>query len=230
MSRVTSVQWIEIKLPAAGAVTPADGGKAETHEERLKKLLRIHDMDPRPVFLYFHFGHEDVKKSSDLTPEGKASAKQCGVMAEAEFTRWGPLVRCVEVNMDASDRATAESLGIGAGPSYALVAHDLSVIAKSEDFTNGKAAATFIRSTLSTAKGFTDYWKALQTRTEEQKTLLAQARDLVKQKKPEEALATYDQIRFSELRIGEFFDEACAEAAKIEAQLAEKAEKKNKSK
>jgi hypothetical protein len=225
VSRVTAVQWIEVRLPAAGSTTPDDGGKAETHEERLKKLLRIHSMDPRPVFLYFHYGHEDVKKQSELTVEGKAAAKQCGVMAEDEFTRWGPLVRCVEVDMDRSDRATAELLGLGAGPSFALVAHDLSVIAKTEDFATGKTAAAFIRSNLSTAKAYSEYWQSLQTRMDEQKAALAKARELAKQKKPDEALAAYDLIRFSELRIGEFFDDACREAEKIETQLAEKKSK-----
>jgi len=167
-------------------------------------------MDPRPTLLYFHHPHEDVEKPGAA---GKASRKLCRMLAEEAFARWGLLVRCFEVDAENSDAKVLERLGAGDGPSFAIVDENLAVVAKSGSFVNAKTAAAFVRDAV-TAK-FPAYWKSVSERIEEQKKLVAEARALAKQKKFDEAVARYDTVVWSDLRVGDFFDDACKEWAEV---------------
>lgn len=220
MNRIAEVQWLEVKLEAPKTVTLTEGDKTpgESEDEYLRRLFRIHPMDPRPVFLYFHYGHEkDPKSKAPVSAAGKASEKQCGVMADAKFIRWGPLVRCIEVDMDRSDARIAQRVGLGDGASYAFVNEKLSAVAKAEDFADGAAAAAFIEKAIKTH--YADYWKTLEERIAEQKVTLAAAKELEKQKKLDEALDKYREIVNSDLRIADFWEDTYKDAEKLAAKL-----------
>ena len=212
---MSSITWHEVRLTAAPVVTPKEGAAGSAvpptdGDDHLKKLLRVHRMDPRPTLLYFHYPHEDVEKPG---ASGKASRKLCRMLAEEAFARWGLLVRCFEVDAENSDAKVLERLGVGEGPSFAIVDENLAVVAKSGSFVNAKTAAAFVRDAV-TAK-FQEYWKAVSARVEEQRKLVAEARALAKQKKFDEALTRYDTVVWSDLRIGDFFDDACKEWAEV---------------
>jgi hypothetical protein len=216
---MSSITWNEVVLTAAPAVTPKEGEKSPgggtgsggtgdggAGDEHLRKLLRVHRMDPRPTFLYFHHPHEDVEKPGAA---GKASRKLCRMLAEEAFARWGLLVRCFEVDAEKSDAKVLERLGAGDGPSFAIVDENLAVVARSGSFVSAKTAAAFVRDAVTTK--FPAYWKSVAERVEEQRKLVAEARTLAKQKKFDQAVARYDAVVWSELRIGDFFDDACKE-------------------
>lgn len=213
---VSSIPWHEVRLTPAPAVTPKEGEPApKTEDEHLKDLLRIHRMDPRPTLLYFHYPHEDLEKPGVA---GRASKKLCEMLADETFARWGLLVRCVEVDAEKSDARILERLGVGTGPSFSLVNEKLEVVAKSGPFATSKGAAAFLKQNVTA--GFPDFWKVLQERIDAQKALIAEGRALAKQKKFDEALARYDAVVFSDLRIADFFEDACREAEDVAAAAA----------
>ena len=188
---ISSIPWIEVRLTAAPVVTPKAGEAAapKTEDEHLREVLRIHRMDPRPTFLYFHYPHEDLEKPG---VSGRVSKKQCEMLADDAFARWGMLVKCFEVDAEKSDPKILARLGVGEGASFAIVDEKLQVVAQSSPFATAKTAGAFVKQAVSTR--FPDYWKALQERVEEQKKLLAEARTLAKQKKFEGSLARYDAV------------------------------------
>lgn len=204
---------MDLKLPALdpGPATGGDG-KAEDADTRVRRILKVSEWDLKPVLLYFHYPHEDEDKP---TADGRASKKQCGQLIEEEFSRWGILFRCYEVDMSASDRAFAEKVGAGTGTSFALVNGKGEPFARSGTFANVKALRDWLQKSLK--DGTPLYWDALQKQVAEQKTLLEEARALAKKQDWKAAKTRYDEIRGSTLRIGEHWDAALDEAAKVEA-------------
>jgi hypothetical protein len=210
---------MEVSLAAIPVVTPKAGEPApKTLDDHLRETLRIHRMDPRPAFLYFHWPHEtDPDSKAKPGPDGRRSSKLCDLLGDDAFTRWGSLVRCIEVDASMSDAKILERLGVGEGPSFAIVDERLEVVARSGAFGSAKGAAAFVKETLASKCG--EYWKSVQARLEEQKKALAEARSFAKRKEWRESLARYDLIRRSDLRIADFFDDAVREAADVERKL-----------
>lgn len=218
---VSPIQWQEVQLQPAAAITPKEGEKAgKTGDEQLAETLRIHRMDPRPTLLYFHHEHEDIEKPDAA---GRATKKLCEMLADDAFTRWGLLIKCVEVNVAKSDAKLIQRLGAGEGPSFAILDHKLEVVAKSGAFATPKLAGIFVRDAVTTS--FPNYWKELNRRIEEQRKVVAEARALVKEKKLEDALTRFDSVIFSDVRVGDFFDDICREADTVAVAI-EKARKK----
>lgn len=180
-------------------------------------------MDPKPAFLYFHFPHDEKGEKGErgekdkVSADGRVSKKQCGQLVDDEVARWCALFKCYEVDMAKSDRAAADRLGAGTGTSYAVVDGKVQVVAKCGPAANSKAMVAFLKETLQSS--CPTYWDGLQKRLEEQKSLLDEARKLAARKDWAAALEKYDLIRLSDLRIGDFFDDAVSEAAKVEAKV-----------
>lgn len=196
--------------PADGAdAKAADPAATESEEVRaqLRRLVKVSEFDLKPAFLYFHYPHEDDDKK--LTPDGRTSKRQCEIMADEQVARWAMLFRCFEVEMGRSDRSTAGRLGAVQGTCYAVVGGKVNVIGKSGPFANAKTAAAFLRDTLKTASP--DLWAEVQRRVEEQKVVLAEARKHMEKREWKAAVEKYDLIVKSDLRIGDFWDDAAKE-------------------
>jgi hypothetical protein len=167
-------------------------------------------MDPRPIFLYFHYPHEDDEKS---TPDGRASKKQCGSVDEEKVARWCLLYRCYEVDMGRSDRKSAERLGAGPGTSFAIINGKFEAVAKSGPIAKPEGVAKFLEDALKTS--FPDMWKVVEERVAEQKTLLAEARKFAAKKEWKAAAERYEKIRTSDTRIYEEWDDGVNEALRV---------------
>lgn len=169
-------------------------------------------MDPRPVLLYFHYPHE---KDDEVTPEGKISKKQCVSILDDAVSRWCVLYRCYEIDMSRSDRRTAERLGAGTGTSFSVVNGKLEVVARSGPLATVKAVTTFLGDAL--RKGSPEYWAGLEKRIEEQRATLAEARKLAAKRDWAAARARYDEVRNSDLRVADFWEDAVTEGAQADA-------------
>lgn len=213
-TRRTYGPWMDLVLPAQAAVTAdtsgGDSGKATSADQALQRLLGVSEMDPRPVFLYFHYPHEDVEK---LTPDGRVSKKQCLSVDEEQVARWCLLYRCYEIDMGRSDKKSAERLGAGPGTSFAIVNWKLDAVAKSGPISKPEGVIKFLQDGLKNS--FPEIWKGVEERVAEQKTLLAEARKLAAKKDWKAAQERYDRIRTSETRIYEEWDDAVDEAGRV---------------
>jgi len=217
---------MDLVLPAPAAVTGDDGksaaadekSSAEASDLRLRRMLGVSEMDPRPVLLYFHYPHEEDDR---LTSEGRISKKQCGSVDEEQAARWFLLYRCYEVDMGRSDRKVAERLGAGPGTSFAVVNWKLEAVAKSGPMSKPEAVTKFLEDGLRV--GFPDYWKDVEKRVAEQKTLLAEARKFADKRDWKAAKERYDQIRASDFRIYDDWDAAVAEAVRATDKAAKEA-------
>lgn len=210
-------KWTNLKLTAAPVIT---GGKQITEEEHVRALFGLKRSDLRPVLVYFHHPHTQAKPDA----AGRESAKQCPIMKEEMVERWAMLFRCYEVDVDQSDANVAERFGAGKGASYALLDAKLQVIARSEDFEDGKSAIAYLTTTLP-AK-FPDYWKTVQATVEEQRAAVEEARKLIKKDKLSEASARYEPLTVSTVRIADFYEVAFREAKALEKRLLQKDEEK----
>jgi hypothetical protein len=213
---------MDLVLPAPTAVTGDNGESLSSGEksadDRLRRLLGVSEMDPRPVLLYFHYPHEEDER---LSSEGRISKKQCGSVDEEKVARWCLLYRCYEVDMGRSDRKSAERLGAGPGTSFAVVNWKLEAVAKSGPMTKPEAVMKFLEDGLRV--GFADYWKDVAKRIDEQKALLAEARKLADKKDWKAAKERYDQIRTSEFRVYDDWDDAVTEANRVTDKAAKEA-------
>jgi hypothetical protein len=197
------------------------GSAAKSADDELRHLLRVSEMDPRPVLLYFHYPHESDDKS---TPEGRISKKQCGSVDEEKVARWCLFYRCFEVDMGRSDRKTAERLGAGPGTSFSVVDWKLEAVAKSGPIAKPEGLTKYLEDALHNA--FPDYWAGIEKQVTEQKALLAEARKLAAKKDWKAAKERYDKIRTSDFRIYDDWDDAVTEAGRVaEKARAEEAKK-----
>ena len=208
---------MDLVLPAFAVPTgetPKEG--PITQEDDLRRILKVSEFDIRPVLLYFHYPHEDDEK---LTPEGKLSKKQCAQLVDEQVARWALLFRSYEVDMAKSDRKAAERLGAAAGTSYSVVDGKLAVIAKTGPMASSKATAQFLESAL--RDGAPALWADVQKRLEEQKAILDEARKLAAKKEWKAAQEKYDLVVRSDLRIGDWWDDAAKEADRVAQKAAQ---------
>lgn len=210
---------MDLVLPAISAITgetPKEDATPVTVDDELRRILKVSEFDIRPVFLYFHYPHEDAEKP---TGEGKVSKKQCTELVDEQVSRWALLFRCYEVDMGKSDKKVADRVGAGSGTSYAVVNGKLEVIAKSGPIATSKAIGTFLENSL--REGSPALWADIQKRLDEQKALLEEARKLAAKKEWKAAQEKYDLIVRSDLRIGAWWDDAAKEADRVAAKAAQ---------
>ncbi len=207
-ARQTDIVWFEAVLETPAAITGADAEK-ETPDDALRRMLGMSSWDPKPVLLYFHSDHEEKK-------EAKPWAEQCKQIDDEKVARWSGLYHFVEVDMDKSEKKLLERFGAGEGPSFAVLDQDLNVKSTSATIGSAKKFAGYLQATVK--KHFTEYWGEVQTRLDEQKDALKEAKSLEKKKDITGALMRVREVTRSRLRIGSFYDDA----VKMDASLTKK--------
>lgn len=223
MPRLTFFDWVEAKIDAIRATTPADGetGPAPlTPKEHVRRALGMDvaeaSGDVRPTLVYFHWPHEDPVN-------GKTSDTLCQkVLNDEAVARWGLLYRCVQVDMASSDPKLTALLGAGDKPSLVAVTKDAEVVAR----VAALGSSTKMQKALEAAlQKFPEASKKLKADLSAQEKDLAQAKLLVKADKPSEAKPLLDKVRYSNLRVGEAFDVAMRIGMDVDAWVEREAKK-----
>ncbi len=181
-----------------------------TEADQFRRMLHMNDWDPRPTFLYFHVEHGEG-------PAGDKSEEQCRVMDDETVARWSHLYTFVEVDIDKSNAKLLERFGAGNGPSFAIVNSDLEVMAQSPLLTTPKKVVSFLKTNLKS--GFKDYWKNVEERISEQKTLLREAKALEKKKEFDRALTRLQEVASSNLKIAPHWEEAMRDMQRLQAKV-----------
>jgi hypothetical protein len=202
------------------AITPTDGEKVKTADDVLRDTLFIGPFDTKPTLLYFHTPHEDIDKS-DLKGAALVTMRQCRALQGEQTSRWLSLYRCVEIDMAKSDLKTAERLGWKEGVIVSIVDKDLKVLGSTKPLAESEAVVAFLKGTMKSAP-CGRFWGIVQTRIDEQKKRLDEARALAEKKKTEEALDAYREVLASDVRVADFYGDAEKEFAKL-ARKAEQA-------
>lgn len=177
--------------------------------------------DPKPVFVFFHWPHEDGDK-------GRRVLKFCkGPMDDEAFVRMSSLFHCVEVNTRDSDASLVGEVGVRMPPALLVCRPDGKVVWRSEEpGTSGRALAETMKRVLK--ERFPSLWEGVQKAAEAQKTALAEARRLAEAKKPEEAMAAAGTIVDSEVRYTDEWSQAVKFYRELEKKAAEDAKEKAK--
>lgn len=212
--RHTWINWLQANLEKAKVVTPKEGETVEqlTDEQRMRKAFQIPEWDDRPTLLYFHYPHETEEQAA--TESGLAAKKQCKELDDEDAARWSTLVHCVEVDMSSSHRKLLEKYGAGDAPSFALLTHELTIVATTPA-TDTKGFVKFLKSSLPQVK---EYWEHVQDRIDRQKDKIAEAKKLAK-KDREKALVRYREVLDDGVRIVKTWDTAASEVARLEQQI-----------
>jgi len=201
------------------------GGRQITEDEHFRSLFKCRRGDARPILVYFHFAHD----GPEVSAEGKESARQCPLLKEEMLERWEVLFRLFEVDVDPSDRRTAERFGLGKGASFALLDADLRVVARSEEFETVRDATEYFRKTLPSK--FPEFWADVEKEIAAQEKAAAEARKLAKKDKFAEAIALLAPVKKSQIRIADSWEPTYRESRLLEERLArEKPEEKEKAK
>jgi len=201
----------------AKAITLKDGEEAETvsETERIRRAFGMTEWDPRPTLLYFHFPHEDDGQKRLVA--GKETLKQCRELDDGKVARWSNLMNGVEVDVTDSAKELIKRFGVEDKPCFAIIDRDLNVIATSKA-TSRKNFIAFVKKAL---PKFEAYWQTIEERLTDQKQSLEEARAFVKKKDLRRALNRYQDVRTSDLRIADFWDDARKEADKLEKKIHE---------
>ena len=139
------------------------------------------------------------------------------MMDDETIARWSRLLHCVEIDAAGSDPTLLKRVGGSNVPFFAVLDKDLNVVATSASLKSRKAVVAFLKKAVT--KKVEGYWPTIKTQLAQQQTNLESARKLVKAKKLDEALKTFEQIRRSPLRIGEWWDKAAGEHYRLEQRL-----------
>jgi len=217
---MTWFDWVEAKVDRMRATTSSAPTGAEAKplspEEHVRHCLGMDEAalraDLRPTLVYFHWPHEDPV-------DGKRFATLClKVLDDEQVARWGRLFRCVQVDMSSSDPRMLAILGAGEKPVFAVYGADTTkpLLLIGAQPSPGKMAKA-----LEDAVGrVPSAKKALGEALASQEKAFAEAKALLKTDKLAEALAAYDRIRVSEVRVSPLFDRAAIEATTLEQRIA----------
>ncbi len=207
MDRLRTTTSVDPKAPEAAPLSP---------EEHVRHCLGMDEAsargDQRPTLVYFHWPHEDPV-------DGKRFATLCQkVLDDEQVARWGRLFRCVQVDMSSSDPRMLAILGAGDKPVFAVYGAEttkplLSIPAQPGPAKMAKALEDAI-GRIPAAKQRLDETLAAHERS------MAEAKALLKQDKLAEALAAYDRVRLSDVRVTPLFDKASLEAGALEQRIA----------
>lgn len=217
---MTWFEWIEAKVDRLRATTSRDATasepKALTPEEHVRHALGMDEAalraDRRPTLVYFHWPHEDPV-------DGKRFATLClKVLDDETVARWGRLFRCVQVDMSSSDPRMLAVLGAGDKPVFAVYGPDATkplatIPAQPSPAKMAKALEDAVGKIPSARKSLDEALSAHEK-------AMADAKALLKQDRLVEALAAYDRVRTSDVRVTPLFDKAAIEATALEQRIA----------
>jgi hypothetical protein len=185
-----------------------------TRDEHVRHCLRMDEAkawgDQRPTLVYFHWPHDD-------TPAGKMTEKMCGqILDDEQAARWGLLFRCVQVDMSRSDEGLAETLGAGNRPSIVILNEKAEVVKHIKAPRNSRALAKELESAL---KKMPETWGAIESKIDAQKEKMKQAEALLRKEEWKAALRLIDEVRRSDLRVDDVFDQAVTKGKLVEARI-----------
>lgn len=217
---MTWFEWTEAKVDRLRTTTSSDpkatDAKPLSPEEHVRHCLGMDEAavraDLRPTLVYFHWPHEDPV-------DGKRFATLClKVLDDEQVARWGRLFRCVQVDMSSSDPRMLAILGAGDKPVFAVYGAEttkplLTIAAQPSPARMAKAFEDAI-ARIPSAK------KALDEALAAHERSMADAKALLKQDRLAEALAAYDRVRMSEVRVTPLFDKAAIDAGALEQKIA----------
>jgi hypothetical protein len=164
--------------------------------------------------LYFHTPHEDLQKDK-LVGMALTTLNQCKTLHDDGVCRWLALFHCVEVDMGKSDAKTAEMLGYKDGALFAVVDQDMHVLATSKSMPKSDVVAGFLKTTIK-SDACKKWWAPVQQQIDDQKKSLDEGRALAKQDKWKDALAKYQAVVNSNVRVADFYDDAAKEIVKVQ--------------
>jgi hypothetical protein len=165
--------------------------------------------------VYFHWPHEDGKA-------GKASEHLCTkVLNDESVARWALLFRCVQVDMAKSDASLVKLLEAGDQPQFFVIPtsadEDAHVIARIAAPPTSMKMAQALEDAIGRVP---DAAKRLKSDLAEQDRLLAEGKAALKAGKPKDALAAYDRVRMSTVRVGPQFERAIDWGYDVEQRIA----------
>lgn len=139
--------------------------------------------------------------------------------------RWGMLFRGVQLDMAKSDPKLLALLEAGDKPSFVIVDADAKVVARIPPV----ATSAKLQKALEEAAGrLPDVTARVKEALEQQAKAMAEAKTLLKADKLTEALAKIDEVRFSQVRVGPFFDKAQQDGLDLQARISRDATKPTK--
>lgn len=188
--------------------------RPRTKREHLADLLGYAEArkagDKRPVLLYFHWPHGDPT-------HGKRTTETCTRVLEQETAaRWALFFRPIRIEMEQSEVTLARELGAGDGPSFAVLAPDMSVRAR---FVAPRSTAKLVKQWRAILEQRPEFASQLESRIAAQKKQLDAAKVLAKEGRTKHALWMVKRIRDSDVRVDPVWDQAFAYAARLEQEL-----------
>jgi hypothetical protein len=220
--RKTWFDWHDARVGKLRATTgEGEAGKPVTPLEHVRQCLGMDEAetagDWRPTLVFFHWPHEDAQ----TTANAKTSADLCSrVLNDETSARWGMLFRCVQVDMSASDPALVAALGAGDQPSFVACGPDTKPVA---NISALGSPSKWVKAAQEAFGKFPEAKKDVERTLVEQTQALEKARAAMKADKLEVALATYDIVRLSRVRVGPQFDRACVDGYELQQKLERKA-------
>ena len=195
-------------MTGEGQTTPVT---KRAHLERLLGYAAANENgDRRPVLLYFHWPHQDPT-------HGKRTTETCDRVLEQETAaRWALFFRPLRIEMEQSDADLARELGAGEGPSFAVLAPDMSVRAR---FDAPRSTSKLVKQMREILEQRPEFAKKLESEVASQKKQLEAAKALAKKGRAKHALWMVERIRESDVRVDPVWDQAYAYAARLEEQL-----------
>jgi hypothetical protein len=209
--RLTGFDWHEVD--AAAYAADVAGAAAPTPLARLRRALGIEAAeraaDARPTLVYVHWPHEAA--SGPLAAEARATRQLCTrVLDDEASARWGLLFRCVQVDAATADARLLAALDVGAKPGLVVV--DATTGTPSFRFPEVATPAKFVKGCQDALAKFPEARRAVDAAIAEQAKALAAARAAVKADRLEDAMAQYERITGSPIRVGPNYDVAQGEA------------------
>ena len=213
-ARRTDHRWTSVALTAPKVVTGKAGEKPITKRAHLEKLLGYDEAretgDRRPVLLYFHWPHGDPV-------HGKRTTETCTrVLAEEQVARWALFFRPLRIEMEQSDAKLASDLGVGKGPSFVVLAPDLTVRAC---FEAPRSSAKLVKTLREVLEKRPEFAKRLASDVAAQEKQLEAAKALEKEGRLKHALWLAERICKSDVRVDPVWDQAVGYADRLEEKL-----------
>ncbi len=188
------------KVVTGKKADPKPVDEAEERQEHLLRSLKVAGGDTRPLLLFFHWDHEHEEL-------GKPQTKQCRVMDDEKVARWAGLFHCAEIDVEDSDAKLLKDLGLGEKPSFAIVTNELKLVTTATELNTSRKVVGFMKDALA-AEPLQAYWKTVEEELQHQQDSLKKARKLLKKKELLDAHDLFESVRFSEVRIGKFWEDA----------------------